>query len=287
MPIEDGISIVIVSYNCLDSLRRCIDSLKIQRGVEQEIIVVDNDSRDGTIEYLKTQGVKSIFPGQNLGYGAAINLGAEKASGKYILILNPDTEFPGSALQDLYRFAESSSDLGVLSPVLIHPDGGPQLSARKLPGRAQFFLGRGSPLFRLGVTGERQAGYIEAEADDPLQVPAVSATAILIERAFFEDLGGFDERFFLYLEDIDLCRRIRDTGRKIILLPTVKVIHHWRKSSSQKRFFASYHHHLSVWRYFRKYYPGQWFYNIILLAALMVGFIMSSIICLPGSGRKD
>lgn len=286
MPVNEGISSIIVSYNCLESLKKCISSLKNQSGVENEIIVIDNDSKDGTVDFLVGQALTAIFAGENLGYGRAANLAAKQASGKYLLILNPDTEFPQSALADLLDFAEHADNVGMISPLLVNQDGSVQLSARSFPGRLDFLFGRGSPLFRLRLTGEDMAGYISSSDDRPFEVPAVSATAILIKREFFEKIGGFDPRFFLYLEDLDLCKRINEQGRKIILLQSVKVTHLWRASSRKRRFFAACQHHLSVWRYFNKHYPDQKFRNFILLVALAFGFMVSSILMVLGAGGK-
>jgi len=269
------ISCVIISYNCLESLEACIESIRKQEGLAYEIIVVDNDSSDGTAEYLKSADLKPLFPGENIGYGAAANLGAKEAKGEYILILNPDIELAKDALAALYSLAESDKNIGLISPILENPDGTPQLSARKFPGRRDFFVGRGSPLFKLGLTGEKTAGYIVPDGDQPIEVPAVSATAILISRKLFGLLGGFDPRFFLYLEDIDLCRRVSAEGFRIMLHPGVRVKHVWRSSSRKRPYFAIYHHHISVGKYFRKHYPRQWFYNIILYLALAGGLVVS------------
>ena len=287
MPINEGISSIVVSYNCLDSLKKCIGSLQNQRGIVNEIIVVDNDSVDGTVDYLKKRKLTTIFPGKNLGYGQAANLAAEKAEGKYLFILNPDTEFPPSTLADLYNFAERSDNVGLISPLLIYPDGRPQLSAREFPRRTDILFGRGSPLFWLGITGEKKAGYIRPADERPLEVPAVSATAIFIRKELFERIGGFDRRFFLYLEDLDLCKRIEQEGGKIILLPPVRVTHLWRASSRKRRFFAAFYHHRSVWKYFVKHYPDQRIYNTVLFVALVLGFVVSSVLMALGIRRED
>ncbi|MEE9555104.1 MAG: glycosyltransferase family 2 protein [candidate division Zixibacteria bacterium] len=287
MPNRCETSTILVSYNCLESLERSLASLKSQQGIEHEIIIVDNGSSDGSVEYLRGTGIKTIFSDRNLGYGQAINLGAEEASGKYLFVLNPDTEFSSSVLADLYRFAENSECLGMISPLILHPDGGIQVTSRKLPGRVDFFLGRGSPIYKLGIADESAAGYIRPKDDKPLEVPSVSATALFINRDLFDEIGGFDERFFLYLEDIDICKRISERDLKIVLLPSVSVIHSWRGSSRKRKYFAIYHHHLSVWKYFKKHFPNQYIYNFALLTALVFGFIISSLLAAIKLGSKE
>jgi len=262
----------------LETLKNCLNILKSQKEVDIEIIVVDNDSNDGTRNYLSKQDFKVVLPERNLGYGAAVNLGATRALGKYLFILNPDTEFDSSTLADLLRFAESDEKAGLISPLLRFPDGRIQLAARNFPGRLNFLMGRGSPLFKLGITDEQKAGYIEFTGDQPTEVPVISATAFMIKRELFEKIGGFDARYFLYVEDIDLCRAVQDRGMKIVILPAVCVIHEWGGSSRGRRYFALYHHHRSVWKYFRKHYPDEWFFNIMLLLALVFGFVVNSML---------
>ena len=176
----DGISCIIVGYRSLDYLKECIESIRRQKGVAFEIVVVDNDSRDGTAHYLNKLDTKNILLDENRGFGAAVNLGAKKAEYKYLFILNPDTTVPPDSLRKLFQFAELRGDFGLIAPALEYPDGRPQISARKLPRRRDFLLSRGSPLYRLGITGEKEAGYIVPDAGDSIEIPAVSATAILI-----------------------------------------------------------------------------------------------------------
>ena len=282
MSFRYDISVIIVSYNCLDALKDCLNSIAAQDGVTFDIISVDNASSDGSGDYLKNQHFKKILSSRNLGFGAAVNLAVGQAEGLYLLMLNPDTSLPLGALQSLFEFAECHPNAGIVSAMLISLDGGIQLSARKLPRRRDFFLGRGSPLFRFGITNEKEAGYIIPPDEQPLQVPSVSATALLIKHEIFTNIGGFDPRFFMYLEDVDLCRRISGNGFEIWMLPSVKIKHSWRKSSKSRPYFASFQHHLSVYKYFSKYNPGQVFHNLLLLIFLVFGYFANSFITIIG-----
>ena len=285
MPFRYQISNIIVSYNCLESLKACVGSLENQTGVETEIIVIDNGSNDGTIDFLKESKFKAILSQKNLGYGAAVNRAAKKAEGKYLFILNPDTELAPASLEKLHKYAESNPDAGLVSASLRYPDGRIQLSAREFPRRRDFLLGRGSPLFKLGLTGEKEAGYITVNGDEPVNVPAVSATALLVRSDLFRRIGGCDERFFLYLEDLDLCRSVRNVELEVVLLPSVTVIHSWRESSRKRPYFSSFHHHFSVFKYYVKHYPNQWMYNFLLLFALVAGLAIS-FVTITFRGRK-
>ncbi len=279
------ISNIIVSYNCLESLKACLKSLEDQKGVESEIIVIDNNSNDGTVAFMKEQKYKAILSEKNLGFGAAVNRAAKQAEGEYLFILNPDTELPPNSLERIYKYAVDNPDVGLVSPALRHPDGRLQLSARRFPRRRDLLLGRGSPLFLLGLTGERQAGYISPDGDEAIDVPAVSATALFVRSELFHKVGGCDERFFLYMEDLDLCRRIRNMGFIVAFLPSVTVFHSWRRSTRKRPYFSSFHHHFSALRYFKKHYPDQWLYNLMLLSALVAGLVISYVI-ITVRGRK-
>jgi hypothetical protein len=286
LPSQIDISVIIVSYNCRNLLEECLRSVAAQEGVTHEIIVVDNASKDGAPEFLKSQGIKKMLSPQNVGFGVGANIAAGMADGDYLLILNPDTTLPPGTLKALRDFTCEVENAGLVSPSIVGLDGTVQRSARSLPTRLDFLFGRGSPLFKLGITGEKRAGYIESLDDGPARVPAVSATAAFIRADLFRSLGGFDPRFFMYLEDIDLCKRIGERGLDVWLHPGVKVIHGWGQSSKTRPYFTAFHHHLSVLKYFQKHYPRQPIRNLLLAIALALGFIVSSLLMLLGRGKR-
>lgn len=267
------ISIIIVSYNSLDPLKDCLKSIASQTGVSFEIIVIDNDSKDGTPELLKSQNVNALFPMRNIGFGAAANLASKQAIGKYLFILNPDTILTPGCLASFLEFAKSHPDFGLASAHLIYENGNTQISARNLPMRRDLLFGRGSPLYRLGLAREKDAGYLSSLGDSPLRVPAISATALFVRSDLFREFGGFDERFFMYMEDLDLCKRVSDRDLTVWILPQVKVVHSWRKSSGTRPYFSAWHHHLSVYKYFQKHYSSP--YNIGLAVALVIGMALT------------
>jgi GT2 family glycosyltransferase len=286
LPQQIDISIIIVSYNCLGPLKVCLDSISAQDGVSREIIVVDNASSDGTAEFLNSLEIRKAVLQRNIGFGAGINLGQGSANGAFLFFLNPDTILPPGTLRSLYNCACRIEKAGLISPLITWADGTAQLSARGLPTRLDFLFGRGSPLFKLGFTGEMQAGYIQTFGEDPISVPAVSATAVMIKTELFRSLGGFDQRFFMYLEDIDLCKRIGMQGLGIWLLPEIKIIHGWRQSSKTRPYFTAFHHHLSVLKYFMKHYRNQPVRNLLLAVALAFGFLASSLLTFFGRGDR-
>jgi N-acetylglucosaminyl-diphospho-decaprenol L-rhamnosyltransferase len=277
LPEKCDISIIIVSYRCLESLRECLKSCWGQQDVSFEIIVLDNGLDRSTRDFLKGENLKAIFPERNVGFGRGVNIAFKQAIGDYIFSLNPDAVLFPNSLSDLKKFSESASKAGLISALLANNDGTTQISARKFPRRRDFFVGRGSPFFKLGVTNEKKAGYILISGDEPVRVEAVSATALFLKSDLFRMLGGFDERFFMYLEDIDLCKRAAQLGFETYILPGIKVIHGWRKSSGRSPYKAAFYHHLSVYKYFAKHYPREIIKNAILALALLAGFVVTLI----------
>jgi GT2 family glycosyltransferase len=269
-------SIIIVSYNCLSPLKQCLKSIEEQQGLRIETIVIDNNSKDNSPDFIKSQSVHSIFLDKNTGFGAAVNLASEKATGQFLLILNPDTILTANCCVSFLEFAAAQPKFGLASAHLIYPDGRTQISARKFPRRRDLFLGRGSPLYKMRLVKEADSGYFLELGDKPLEVPAISATALFVRADLFRELGGFDKRFFMYLEDLDLCKRVAERSLSVWILPQAKIIHAWRKSSATRPYFAAWCHHLSVYKYFRKHYSSQWCRNLVLAVALAAGFALTS-----------
>jgi len=266
------ISILIVTFNSASTINQCLDSIIRQSFSDYEILVFDNASGDATLkEISKYQNIK-MFPCQNnIGFGAAMNKLAEKAGGEYLFMLNPDCVCPPETLIRLLDFARAHP--GAISPALVYPDGDQQLSARSFPGYKNILFSRRSPLFQLGLAKSGEAGYLFL--DCAAKVPAVSATALFIGNNLFKQSDGFDERFFMYLEDIDLCRRLAEKEIDIWYLPDVKISHVLGASSASNAIKASYHHHFSMFKYFTKHYPRNKIKNLILFLLLAAGLMVS------------
>lgn len=219
MPVPN-MSVVIVAYNSENFIDKCISSVikNLQSG--GEIIVIDNSSTDGTVSELEKFGskIKLIKSTENLGFAKACNKAAKEASGDYLFILNPDTQLDKPILDDLVSFYEDIPEVGIVAPKLIMADGKVQQSVKKLPtiwGAFKEYI--------LGVKNA-YSQYIPA-GDQPTEVEMVYGAAMLIKRDLFEKLGGFNEQFFLYYEDADLCKRVREVGKRIYYYPKVSLIH--------------------------------------------------------------
>jgi GT2 family glycosyltransferase len=259
------LSIVIVSWNVNDLLRRCVrsvmDSLSSGRqgGLAWQLIVVDNASSDGTVEMLRQEypQVELIANQGNLGFTAGNNQGISLSDGRYVLLLNPDTEVVEDALWQMVGYMDQHDRVGALGPQLLYPDGTVQSSRRRFPGLDTAFL-EGTflqPLFP--NSGILRRYYVRDRADDETQeVDWLVGACLLVRRAALEEVGSLDERFFMYSEELDWCYRAKTRGWKVVYLPTARVIHHEGRSSEQVPPVRHVQFQRSKVLFFRKHHGG-------------------------------
>ncbi len=215
------LSIIIVSYNTKELLRRCVSSIeKSQDDLEKEVFIVDNASTDGS-DKLVEQGYKDIKilrNKENLGFAKANNQALRQVYGEYCLLLNSDTEVKPDALSNLVEFAENNPQAGIVGAKLLNPDASIQSSIYHLPT-----LWRAIKEFWLGKKGEYEKYALTAS--DAVGVEAVTFAAVLIPKKTIERIGFLEERYFMYFEDLDYCRRVRQADLEVYYLPTAEVVH--------------------------------------------------------------
>ncbi len=235
------LSIIILNYNNVGLIKKCIKSiLDAQIKIDYELIVVDNNSHDKSREFLsqidlgpvKTQ---IIFNNHNSGYAAGNNQAIKLAKGEYIFICNPDIIILPGAIETLYSYLKSHSEVGMVGPKLLNLDRTVQFSCCRFPHWYTPFLRRtffgGLPLLK-----EKLKKYLMISYDhiEKREVDWMIGAALMLEKDFFEKIGGFDERYFLYFEDIDLARRVWQKGKKVIYLPKAQLIHAHQRASSMR-----------------------------------------------------
>jgi N-acetylglucosaminyl-diphospho-decaprenol L-rhamnosyltransferase len=249
------LSIVIVNWNVLDLLRRCLRSVFDQSSsVRVEVIVVDNASTDGSIEMVQEEFpcVHLVANMDNRGFPAANNQGIAVAQGRYVLLLNPDTELVGDALATMVAFADANPDVGVVGPQLLNPDGSVQSSRRRFPTLATAFF-ESTWLQPCAPRRLLERYYVLDRPDDAvLDVDWVTGAALLARREAIQQVGPMDEGFFMYSEELDWCRRFREAGWRVVYLPTARIVHHVGKSSEQAVAARHIHFQTSKVHYFRK-----------------------------------
>ncbi|WP_089155524.1 glycosyltransferase family 2 protein [Micromonospora sp. NBS 11-29] len=273
---ELDVDVVICTYRSRHHIGACLDSLRDGGATVRSITVVDNDSDDGTADLAATHdlGVTTVRMGRNAGFARAVNRGIAAGRGRYVFVLNPDTLVAPAVLPELVRFADAHPDAGVVAPRLRYADGRDQLTARAFPTPAAALFGRRSPLTRLWPTNPWSTRFLSGRAHtgpEPFEVDWVSGAAMLVPRAVIERVGAFDEGFFLFWEDADWCRRIRDAGHAVWCLPAVTVTHHEggsRNSGWSRATISSFHR--GAYRYWAKHHaPRPWQPSRWLAAALL------------------
>lgn len=254
------LSVVIVSWNVHVLLRRCLRSvlanLHTRTLANPQIIVVDNASDDGTVEMVRTEfpDVQLIANDENRGFPAANNQGIAVAQGRYVLLLNPDTEVGDGALATMVAFADAHPDVGMIGPQLLNPDGTVQSSRRRLPTLATAFF-ESTWLEPCAPRRLLERYYVSDRRDDAIQdVDWITGAAMLARHKAIDEVGPMDEGFFMYSEELDWCRRFREAGWRVVYLPTAQIIHHVGKSSEQVVAARHIHFQTSKVRYFRKYH---------------------------------
>lgn len=215
---HNKVSVIIVTFNNAKTILDCLTS--ISDGVE--IIVVDNNSSDATVSILLKnydQKIKLIQNSSNLGFGKAVNIGASEATGEYLCFLNPDAKFKSkNGLLDLVEVLEGHPEYGLIGPKLLFLNGETRKTARNLPT-----LTRAFEEYILGI--DNSYDFYTPVKKGLTEVESVVGACMLLRKSLFDKIGGFDERFFMYYEDIDLCRKIRLKGLKVGYFKELEVEH--------------------------------------------------------------
>jgi hypothetical protein len=269
------LSVIIVTWNCRPALERCLESLRpALAGLSAEIIAADNGSVDGTVEWLGRQApdVRVLAFPENLGYAAAANRAAQLARGEYLWFLNPDTAVEPDAVTMLLNAMADHPRAGAAGPRLLTPDGRTYpLSARRFP---TFWT---ELLEKAGLRGLSFSRLALMLGDETAEAPAVSGAAMCVRRPAWEEVGGFDERYFLYAEDMDICQALRAAGWKVYYVGQARVIHLGGRSSARCPEEAGVQALVSLLRYFRKQHgrlAGHAYRWMITLLSLMKMAIM-------------
>ena len=252
------LSIIIVNWNVRELLQRALASIYASWGGQAglDVIVVDNGSQDGSRAMLRElyPHVRLVANPGNLGFGRANNQGLALAQGDYVLILNPDTHIAGQALHEMVNYAAAHPDVGMIGPQLLWPDGSTQSSRRRFPTLPLLFL-ESTWLQSLAPRRWLQHYYVADQPDDVTQdVDWITGAAMLTRHTVIEQIGGFDEDFFMYSEELDWCRRIKAAGWRVVYHPKAQIVHHEGKSSEQVIAARHIYFQSSKVHYARKYH---------------------------------
>ncbi len=252
------ISFLVVSWNVRDLVHKALTSIQDDTSsIASEIILVDNASRDDTIAMVRAEfpNVQVIANSDNRGFTGGNNQALAFAQSRFLFLLNPDAELVPGAACVLLEYMNAHPEIGIVGPQLRYPDGSIQSSRRRFPTfatallestRVQQWFPRNRWLARY---------YMQDKSDDAVQeVDWVVGAAMLVRREVYEQIGGMDEGFFMYSEELDWCYRAKQAGWRVVYFPRATVIHHEGKSSEQAVAARDIHFHSSKVRFFRKHH---------------------------------
>jgi N-acetylglucosaminyl-diphospho-decaprenol L-rhamnosyltransferase len=259
------LSIIIVSWNVADLLATCLDSILRgdvtldsdgDRWLSAEIIVVDSASSDHTVSMIRQRfpQVRLAAQPENVGYTRGNNLGMAMAQGRYFFLLNPDTEIIGDALQQMVAYMDAHTDVGILGPQTHNSDGTTQSSRRRFPTPATGFF-ESTWLQPFAPKGLLDRYYVQDVADDvTVDVDWVQGSALLTRHKVYEQIGGLDEAYVMFSEEMDWCKRAKLAGWRVVYLGSAHITHHGGKSTEQVVARKHIHFQESKLRYYHKYH---------------------------------
>lgn len=270
------LSTIIVTHNSSKWITNCLESLlKDLKPFSYQIIVVDNASTDQTTDLIKSQFPEIILlkKPRNEGLARACNQALSKCQAEYVLFLNPDAEVISGMIHALKTFMEGHPEAGAIGPALLNADGSLQLSGNTFPSLKNlcfetFFLDRLFP--QNPVFGSHKLSH--ADRSRPLQVDWTMGSCLFVRKKALDQVGGFDEQFFLFFEETDLCFRLRNAGYEIYVIPEAKVIH--RGGAGRPENYNAHkiiHYHRSLFHYFRKHVPVKpvWVRSVIAVRSVI------------------
>jgi GT2 family glycosyltransferase len=269
------LSIIIVNWNTKEYLLPCLREIfERGQGMSREVIVVDNGSRDGSGDEVKKAfpSVHVIQNEENLGFAKAVNQGLKNSSGRYILLLNPDTQVKNGAMERLVSFMGGYSDAAVAGAQLLNADGSKQNSIANFPSLASELLNKSLLrwLFPKKFPGKGR-NYSE-----PFEVDSVIGACMVVRREAMKQVGLLDEDYFLFLEETDWCYRMKRAGWKIYHVPQAEVYHFQGKSAEAERKRAKVEYYRSRYHFFKKN-KGNLHWVILLFGLLIrLGFELLS-----------
>jgi GT2 family glycosyltransferase len=275
------LDVIIVNYNSTDYLLKCLSSIFNTLGeVSANITVQDNASHDNVDRVQETfPDVKVVRYSRNMGFSKAVNKAIEGGVSPYVAILNPDTLMKHGFLGEVVSYIEMNHDVGIVGPKILNSDGSVQGSARSFPTPLTALFGRNSLLSRLFPDNRLTGANIlttKCDGKTPMEVDWVSGACMVIRRRAIERVGPLDERFFLYWEDADWCRRMWDAGWKVVYYPQASVEHFVGGSSQRSRFRSTVEFHKSAYRLFAKHAKGAQRLAIPLtIGALAIRLLLS------------
>jgi N-acetylglucosaminyl-diphospho-decaprenol L-rhamnosyltransferase len=279
------VRVVVVTYSPGDALAGFLGSLQTATSSAYDVVLADNGSVDGAPEAAVGPGVTLLRTGGNLGYGRAANAGAAAATAEWLVVANPDVLWSPGSLDVLLEASGRWPQAACLGPAIRTPDGRLYPSARAFPSLGR---GVGHALFGWWWPANPWTRSYRAEVGKPVEGPTgwLSGSCMLIRRSAFEQVGGFDPSYFMYCEDMDLCRRFAEAGWSNVYVPTAVVTHAGGHATSRVANAMVAEHHRALYRYLARQYAGPRYALLrpLLAAGLFLRYLLARGVKSVGEG---
>lgn len=276
------LSIILVNWNTRDLTRDALVSIyKETNGFDFEVIVVDNNSADGSVEMITKDfpQVALIENKDNLGFGKANNQGLKIAHGDYLMFLNTDIVVLEGAINKLVSYLGEHPDVMMVGPRLLNKDLTFQHACRRMlpnPVNSFFHLFGLAKIFKNSkLFNEYKQVAVDPDITGPVQ--ALSGAAMMFRRQVYTEIGGFDEAFFMYGEDLDFCKRALDKGWKTVYVSEAKIIHFGGQSSGQRKVKSIINFYEAMWLYYQKHFKYNFFVNLAVWLGIKFRMILALI----------
>jgi N-acetylglucosaminyl-diphospho-decaprenol L-rhamnosyltransferase len=274
--VNEDVSVVVVNYNAKDHLLACLDSLSGEGSAM--VVVADNGSTDGSAQALSEHHATArwVPTGGNLGYGTGANIGAAQVDGAYLLVTNPDVVFEAGSVATLRRFLEAHPGVAIVGPRIVDAGGALYPSARRFPDMMEALGHAIVGQFWAGNPFSRRYRMTDWDHAGRREVDWVSGSCFLARREAWDAVGGFDPSYFMYLEDVDLCRRLRENGWSIAYEPAAQITHIQGVSADRHPYRMLFAHHVSMWRFADRTTTGwrRWLLPLVM-GGLAVRLVMT------------
>jgi GT2 family glycosyltransferase len=265
-------------------LKRLLDTAyEKTKEIYYEIVITDNSEDDKSSFFQENYpDIKYINNRINLGFSRAVNIGIRQCAGKYILLLNPDTRLKNNAAMILARYLDDQPDVGIVGSKILNNNGSVQFSCRSFPSYKTAFFNRYSLLTKLFPKNKYSNEYFNpvGSHDKPIEVDWLSGSCMMIRKQALDTVGLFDENFFMYCEDVDICRRMKSHGWKVVYYPHAVVYHSIGLSSAHNKIQTTIERHKSMWVYYKKHLRHYKIVDIIIWLGILVRCIFQVILTL-------
>jgi GT2 family glycosyltransferase len=270
------LSVLIVTYNSRRDIGACLRSLvpAVGDGIDAEVVVIDNGSTDGTADVVRAEfpDVRLLALPTNRGFAGGIRRGLEASSGRFVLWMNPDSTYASGRIADVLSWMASHQGVGIVGGRVLEPDGAVQRSARAFPSYGAVIGARYSLLTKWFPNNPWSRRFLRTDLtyDSIAKVDWVSGAFLLHTRALSDRLGGPDEGFFMYFEDVDFCYRASQAGSEVFFHPGMTIVHRIGGSSQSAPAALLVARHRSLWRWYTKHFQRFWLKDAAVWAGVWV-----------------